>query len=494
MSEKQKLLKDSLYNTFSSIILRISQIIQGIFVANILGPVLFGLKNAIQMILDYGNYSHLGVLNSFYKERQSLEYTNVKKRDYYTNIVFSYLVLIGVISILISIVLFIFLNVSSTIKYSILLIGFLIPLSLFMTFLNTILQSKNEFKKIATLNIFQGIFILFFIIILVYYLGIVGYFLGALLGFLLCLLVFWNTINYTPKFVMNLKSILLFIRSGFSLFLFNLSYLVFYSIDRIFIISYYGELQLGFYAIGLFFANLMFFLIYTLLLPIVPKVFQNINNKTKISKIIIKPTNLAYLIIYWIVILILFLYPFILFIMPDYIQGVHFVYVLLFSVMFFPILIVNYFIGKNKELYLIGYTVFFLVLAIVLNLLVVLFKLPAIYIAYASAIVIALYGNSLNLVGYKSLLGSWKLAFKEVINYLWPLGYALVGYGLLWLLAHYWLYDIMNYYVVKVIQAILFTIWYLPILWKIEKEHRIIRLIWSGVKGKLRSDLSDIKN
>ncbi|PIU22567.1 MAG: hypothetical protein COT14_00460, partial [Candidatus Diapherotrites archaeon CG08_land_8_20_14_0_20_30_16] len=64
--------------------------------------------------------------------------------------------------------------------------------------------------------------------------------------------------------------------------------------------------------------------------------------------------------------------------------------------------------------------------------------------------------------------------------------YALVGYGLLWLLAHFWLYGIMNYYVMKVIQAVLFTIWYSPILWKIEKEHRIIKIIWAGIKGKIK--------
>ncbi len=493
-SKKEKIIKASLQFSVSNILLRISQIIQGLFVANILGPTMFGIKNAIQLISDYGYYGHFGSLSIFSKERQKLEFDDTSKRDYYTNIIFTFLMLVSVIIIFISIMCFFFLNYSFLTRMSILIIGFLIPVTLFINFMSIIFQSKGDFQSLSVINITQAVLVLISIILFVYFLGVIGYFLGSLVGFFCILLFRWLKIDYTPKLVFNFKTIFLLLKQGLVLFLFSLSFLFFFSIDRFFIIYNFGATELGYYAIGVFFANLMYFFMATLVIPFIPKIFQNIASKTELYKYIIIPTKITNNIIYFFVFLVLFLYPFLIFILPKYSAGFLYVNILIFSILFYPLLITNYFVGANKEKFLLWYTCLFVLFAAILDFCVVIFKLPPIFIAVATMVTFFFYGVSMNLIGYKDLLGSYKKALKEVFNCLWPLGYALVGYGLLWLLAHFWLYDFINYYIVKAIQAVLFTIWYAPILWKIEKEHRILKMIWEGIKRKLKGKDQAVDN
>jgi len=489
MVNKDRVIKNSLKFIPSNIFLRFFQIIQGIFVANILGPTLFGLKNAIQLISDYGQYIHFGTENSFYKERQITEYKkDVSQKDEITNLTFTFYFFSSFLFLFICLLLFFLLPYSITIRSSILVIGFLVPLTLFNSFFYTILQSKQEFKKLSILNVLQGIFVFLGVVVFTYFWGVFGFFLGALIGLIIPFFYSYFESKYRVHFLFNYKKMYYLIKTGIILFFLGLAYIVFFSIDRLFILFSYGQTELGFYAIGLFFGNLMYFLIRTIILPLVPNVYQNIDNNFLLSKLIITPLKMVRLILYWVVFILIYLIPLFVLLLPQYSSGVQYINILIFSMMFFPILINNYFIGRNKEKYLILISLIFILLGILFNSLVVVFNLSPIFVAYATLFTIFMYGNVVYLIGYKDLLGSWKLALKEVFNYLWPLGYALIGYGLLWLLAHYWLYDILNYYIVKVIQAVLFTIWYLPILWKIEKEHKILKMIWQGFKVKIKKE------
>lgn len=491
MSSKERILKDSFYNSISTILLRISQIIQGIIVANILGPSLFGLKSAIQMVSDYGPQLHLGSINIFYIERQKLEFKSgkqAKQKENITNLVFSHLIIISFLFLFVCLLLFFFLPFSNIVNWSLLIIGVLVPITLLYSFFNMVQISQEKFKQIFRTNLIQTFFVTPFVILGVLFFGVIGYFLGATIGFLVVILYQYSNLKLTLRFTFYLRGICLLIKKGLPLFLFGLAFLLFSSIDKLFILFGFGKTELGLYTIGLFFANLFFFLLINIILPIVPKIYQNFTNSKNLIILIMNSNNFLYRFIYYILFVILFLSPFVIFILPKYVGGIVYINILIFSAVFFPNLIVNYFFAKNKTWLLIKWTFFFMCIGLLLNTFVLLYNLSSIYIAFATMISFFLYGATINFIGYKEILGSYRLAFREVFNYLWPLGYALVGYGLLWLLAHFWLYFILNYYVVKVIQAILFTIWYFPILWKIEKEHAILKIIWQGVKNKFKKE------
>ncbi|MDD4983822.1 MAG: oligosaccharide flippase family protein [Candidatus ainarchaeum sp.] len=474
---------------FSTLFLNFFGIIQGIVVANLLGPGLFGVKNALQMILDYGSNIHLGSLKNFSKKRQTYEFSNLKKRDYFTNLTFTFLFLVSLLSMVAGIIAFFVLSYSLSTRLSVLILGFLIPIYLYCSFFGVILQSKSDFKTIFKTNILQGIVVILFVVAFVELFGVPGFFFGTLLGLIIVLLYQYFFVKSNLKLVFNVKGFILLIRGGFWVFLLSLMYLIFFGIDRVFILFGYGGLELGYYAVGLFFGSIIYLFINTLLVPFVPQIYQNLSKLDLLKKLIIAPTKIIACFSYFIAFLVLFLLPFIIFILPEYGLSTEYINILVFSMLFFPVLITNYYIGKNKELFLIKVSTIFIILIVLLNCLVLFFELRPVFIAYTTMLSIFFYGLTVNYFGYKELLGSKILALKEVFNYLFPFFYGLVGYGLLWFLAHFWLYGFINYYIVKIIQAVLFTTWYLPILWRIEKEHRIWRLILDYFKGKMNKKI-----
>ncbi len=486
--KKASIITNTLLVLVADIWSKIMLIIQGIIVANILGPTLFGLRDAIKLLYDYGSNVHLGSLHLLVKKRQTYEYSNMSKRDYYTNLVFSLIVFVSIIFFISSVIFFFVTSYSFTTRISAVIIGLAVPVNMFYLFNNVIVNSQGKFKLYFFNNVLYGTLILVLVSLLVYLLGVAGYFLGTLLSTLIIVLINFKNQHYHFKFIFSLKAFLILLRSGFFIFLLSLNFLVFFSIDRLFVIYGFDATVLGYYSVGLFFANLIYFLIISFFIPIQPQIYQNINNKVQLIKLIIKTNNIVMCLLYFVAVLILFLNPFVIFVLPKYGPGLEYIKLLTFSILFFPVLINTFFIGKGREKQLLLLTTLFIIFGAVLNLIVILLHFDAIFISLSTLITFFGYGTTANLIGYQKILGSYKKAAKEVFNYLWPLGYALVGYGLLWLLAHFWLYGFINYYIVKIIQAILFTIWYSPILWKIEKEHRIIKMIWQGVKNKFRKE------
>lgn len=484
-NKKSGLIINLIINVLSNIVLRVTQIIQGILVANILGPTQFGIKNAIQIIIDYGRYSHFGVLDFFYKIRSS-SITETERLELYEN-VFSFLFFMGVFVAIIGLVLAIFLNYSSYIRLSILFAGLSIGLTFIILFYYLILQSNQDFSNVAKINIVQGVITFLLIIFFVYYFGILGYFIGFLVSTILILIYIQNMAGIMPKIKFDYLQILSLIKSSFYLFVLTFSFTVILSVDRIFITFFYDKTSLGYYTIGLFFSGIIYFVLSILFAPIIPNIYK-LKQLTLVDliKYTMKSNNIIYRGLYYLAVLIVFISPFFIFVLPKYGPGLVYINILCFSTIYMPYLMNAYFIAKHKEKEFIYVTILFILLALVFDFIIFAFNFGIIYIAFVTLIVVFVYGNTINMFGYKDILGSWSLAIKEVFNYLWPLGYALIGYGLLWLLAHYWLYDIMNYYVAKIVQAILFTLWYSPILWKIEKEHKIWKMVWDYLKGKMK--------
>ncbi len=488
-----KLIKDSSKHFLGNMVLKISQLIQGLIIANILGPTIYGVKNTLQLFEQYGQKLHLGALDVFFIKRQELGESNKNKAISLSDIVFSNLLFTAIFVFLISVMLLLLLPYSIVIRISLLFISLIIFIEMLIIFYQIIFRAQMNYTMLATSNILRGVISLVLIISLTYFFGLIGFFIAS---FLSCLIVFFylfNNSSYRPTIIFKYKSYFNLIKRGIIFLIINLSYLIVFSIGRLFIIKYFGATELGYYAIGLFFSSLVLFLLQTVFDPIYPRLLQNINNNS-ILKYIIKPNLIIYSILFYFTIMVVFLSGFLIFILPAYQSGLFYINILIFSTIFMPHLIGIYMRGIGREKIQLFLLIITVLLSIILNFVVLYLKLSPKYIAIMTLIILFFYGNTLNLIGYKYMLGSWKLALREIFNYLWPLGYALIGYGLLWILAHFWLYGFMNYYVVKIIQALLFTIWYSPILWKIEKEHKILKIIWQGIKNKFsKQDLEKIE-
>ena len=232
---KGTLLKNTFLNSISNIILRILQMIQGIFVANILGPAQYGIKSALQLF-DYLAYYDLGALSFFYNERSKNEYINKNYVKQLSNEIFSFLLLMSIFVIIFCSILTLFIPYSLTVKLSILVIGFSVIFGSFSSFYRVILKSRSEFTILSKSYILLGVTTFLFIIIFVYLFGVLGYFLGVAIGTFTSLLYYIKKTDYSPKFNINYPIYLKIIKLGFLLFVVSLGYISLISIDKIFFV------------------------------------------------------------------------------------------------------------------------------------------------------------------------------------------------------------------------------------------------------------------
>jgi len=477
-SDKKSIISDITKNTTSNLFVKAMNFIQGLFVANILGPVLFGVKNAISLIYDYGINAHLGVIFQHNIERNTNE---IKDRDYankITDTTFSFLLFLsGFILIILAIIAYI-IPYSLTVKLSVFIIGLAIVFYLFNYLYSSIFASKREFGILAKWNIINGILALVCVVPLTYYFKIFGFFLGlAISSFLsvLYLLLIKKKI-YSPKLNIDVNIYWTLLKNGFFILIIQLFWLVLLSIDRIFVLKFFGTEMLGYYAIGLFFSGYVRFLIQLVSVPLTPRIYQKPDKE--LVKYIVNPNRYIYSGLYYLIIVTIFLIPFIIFIFPKYGNSVNFIKILVFSTIFMPDLALQYFLSKRKNWFIIKTIFIFIVLLIGLNFWFISLEFKAIGIAIATLITLFLYSNTINFYCYAALYKSFTRSLIELWKYLWPLIYAVVGYVLIWGLFQYWGYNFINYYFAKIIQVILFTIWYLPILIKIEKESSILKLLF----------------
>jgi hypothetical protein len=115
-------------------------------------------------------------------------------------------------------------------------------------------------------------------------------------------------------------------------------------------------------------------------------------------------------------------------------------------------------------------------LSAVLNFISIKLGFSAIGIAFATLVALFLYGNTMNFFCYLHILKSWKKSIYKLFLYLQPLIYAGIGYLLIWILFNFWLYNIINFYIARIIQIILFTLWYLPVILNIVNKTKIFKL------------------
>jgi len=427
-SNKKEIISDISKNTISNIFIKLMGFIQGLFVVNILGPILFGLKNALSLIYDYGQNSHLGVVFQHNIERKSNEIKDTKYANKISDATFSFLIFLSIFVIIILGIVAYFINYSLQTKLSIFIIGFAISFAFFVYLFTSIFTSQRKFSILLKWNIVNGILAIICVVPLTYYFKVFGFFLGlAISSFLsVAYLLLIKKQIYNPKFNIDLKVYTHLLKTGFLVLITQLFWLSLLSIDRIFVLHFFGTEILGYYAVGLFFSGYVRFLIQLISVPLTPHIYQK--DEKEVINYIIKPNKYIYSGLYYIIIVAIILVPFLIFVFPKYGSSLDFIKILLFSTIFMPDLTTQYFLSKRRNWFIIKTTLLFLIFVILLNLLVIYLGFGAIGIAISTLIVLFLYSNTFNYLCYKELLVSTKKVIFEIWSYIWPLIYAGVGY------------------------------------------------------------------
>lgn len=473
--EKKRLLSDITKNSAANIFVKIMNFIQGVFVANILGPIMFGVKNAVSLIYEYGTNAHLGTISQHNIERNKNEEKNKKYANEISDATFSFLFFLSIFVIFVLGLIAYFVPYSLAIKFSIFVIGIAIVFTFFIYLYNSILTSQKNYNLLLKWNIINGIASIICVVPLTYFFKIFGFFLGLAMSQFISIIfisIYKNQI-YKPKLKINLKLYSLLLKEGIFVLIIQLFWLLILSVDRIFVLKFFGAEILGYYAIGLFFSGYVRFIIQLISGPLIPRIYQ----KENVEKYIIYPNQILCSILYYVAIVSIILIPFVVLLFPKYGASTDYIKILVFSTIFVPDLAIQYFLSRNKKFFIIILSLLFLVLSAALNFASIKLGFSAIGIAFATLITLFLYGNTMNFFCYLHILKSWKKSIYKLFLYLRPLLYAGIGYLLIWGLFRFWLYNVINFYVARIIQFTLFTLWYLPVILNIINKTKFFKLL-----------------
>jgi len=191
--------------------------IKGVLTRRIITPDEFGYFINAQLIITYGMYMQLGVLNALNFEIPGLEArANQNELDKTIGSSKAYIICISVLSLIMIPIVLTF-DIDSKLKYGYAITLIILSINLWVGMGENILRGYQEFSKLSKIMIIKSVSTLIISVALTYFIGYYGLYFGLLAGNVMALLFMINRINiYKPIF----KVILIFkrIKNGLPIF------------------------------------------------------------------------------------------------------------------------------------------------------------------------------------------------------------------------------------------------------------------------------------
>ncbi|PIQ89615.1 MAG: hypothetical protein COV72_02025 [Candidatus Omnitrophica bacterium CG11_big_fil_rev_8_21_14_0_20_42_13] len=259
--KRKKMLSNAIIFSASNYIATGLSFISSFVIRKVLGPMLMGLYSELALIMSYGLFNHLGMVNAmereipFYKGKNDIaKIEKIKKAVFY--FVLSSASTIAVLLIAVSFF-------GGSLKIGLRFIALAVFLETIGSFYETLLQSYKEFGLWSKLVVIISIADIILKVFLTIKFGLDGLLtamaLSALLTIGLYQLCRGCRIDFRPK--VSFADIKNLFKIGLPLFIFRIMHILYVSIDKLAIIFFLGRLQLGYYSIASMVYN------YLMLLP-----------------------------------------------------------------------------------------------------------------------------------------------------------------------------------------------------------------------------------
>ena len=258
MSNKLQILKDIGSYSVSAIVSQAFGLITGLWVARVLGPSEFGIWNAVSLVLVYGAYLEFGVLSAmgrdlpFYLGQGDVEKAAaIEGAARRTTIFGAFLAALFVIA-------FSFLPThSSKMALGLQAMAVVLILQQGYTYHRILLRSYNQFRELSQQQVLFAIINSGLAIAFVFFLGLGGRLIAAIMAQSVIVLyaVSRNPWRPVPKFDSHVTWSLMRVGMPIIISGFILSLLT--TVDRLMVITFFDEKQLGFIGIALLIAGVM---------------------------------------------------------------------------------------------------------------------------------------------------------------------------------------------------------------------------------------------
>lgn len=375
------------------------QFINNLFIAKLLGPFYFGVYGFILILLQYFNYSNLGL-------QYSINFFFSKKRSNYINdLIFSNSVFLSLIcSTILTFCFFLFSLYENEVfkKYILNQYYFLIYLIGLLQILNQLyLNVFRVVGKIFQINIFQIIIPLLQILGFLFFVG-KDLFMFLLyvnfLGNLFSLYIFYTSspINFKFKYVFIHKNVIhILFKKAISLLLYNISFYLIVLTTLTIASIFYSINDFGNLILGNNLSNAVVMLIGSvsfLLFPKIISLMKKTTNKSEIVFLINKSNDIYVLFILLFIFLAINIFPFLQYFLPEYYNAFIYFKLLLISQIFFSFSFghCNYLLAISKEKLLTKNALSSLFINLLLISLIIYFNFNLIYICW-SIIITALF-------------------------------------------------------------------------------------------------------
>ena len=251
---EKDILNKSLYYSLALYARMFVKILSGICIAKILGPSLYGLRNAFDLSIGYESYSDLGTLSAlnrqapyFRGEKDSHKFTTAINSVYYVNIIYS----IIAAGLLIIISQYLRLNgyEEKYIDFAF-FFGIMIFTGKLTAFLQTILKIENNFYFLGKIQLLYGVTASILGVILGYFWGFRGVLISLLVADIACIILMLIRNSIIPELKLSFQMYLELFKIGFPLMILFLLLLLLASADRTMILALISEEALGYFGIA----------------------------------------------------------------------------------------------------------------------------------------------------------------------------------------------------------------------------------------------------
>ncbi|RKY35424.1 MAG: hypothetical protein DRP78_05495 [Candidatus Omnitrophota bacterium] len=407
-SLKKEIIKDVTIFSGGNFAGKIILVFRGIITAKFLGPSMYGLWNALSIILTYSGQAHLGTLSALQKE---LPYYYAKgendRAKAISNVVLSFEIITGVIIGLLLFITSFFLQASFALIVGLRVVAVLVLFQLIEYFYYTLLRSEKKFTVLSRLTILYSFTMVALIVPMVIFYGIYGLFTALLIMPLISIFFYTKHTDYCFKFVFNFSEIKRLIKIGYPIVSMILLYSLFRSIDKIMIVGFLGKVNLGYYSIAVMVNNFLFLAPSSIADSISPRMFGKLgemDNTQGLNVYLIKPTiTQAYFISVLTGLAVIAAEFVIKAFLIEYMVSFPLVIILCFGSFFvsIPLLTWSYLVALNKQRNMLPLFGLSILLSITLNYIFIKLGMGITGIAIGTAIASFFYGTSL--LGYCAL-------------------------------------------------------------------------------------------
>lgn len=312
--EKLSVYKTPFIYTGSTVIKSLASILVSLVIAKYISPNELGLWSSISLVLIYSNFLQGGIINGLNLE---LPYAygkgEIKKGNKLASVARTYIIFIAIISLFVGLLFFLIYPTSNDkVKWSILSISLIIPITFYQNYLLSTFRSNNSFLKLSYIQIIESILNIVTLAFIVYY-AYYGMLVKSVLVILMYTLLLHLSRPIRVKHYWDKRVFMDLIKVGFPIF--SLAYVesIASTIDKVWLIKFSDLTNLGLYSFGLYAITMVTLISSSIASYIYPRMTYNYgqnNNKIILWRMVKKITLILFIILMPIVIIGTFLIPY----------------------------------------------------------------------------------------------------------------------------------------------------------------------------------------